>query len=337
LTNIPVVDLAPLGGGDLSARKAVARHFGHALESVGFVLIANHGVPAELEQRTYGQLQRFFSGPLADKTRLMPPERVKGRGYLPLGIERVAATLASPTPPDLCEALVFASIHREREGRGRPNFWPDNLEGFQPTIDAWFDAQRALCGSLMRLSALALDLPEDAFDAAYADPSLALRFVHYPDQPGVPEPGQLRYGAHHDYGGLTVLRQDGAPGGLQVFDRQGRWCDVPSVSGTYVINVGDLLQRWTNGRWKSTLHRVINPPPALEGPTQRLSMVAFTGPEESTEVACLPSCQGPDRPARYEPVLAGRYVLDKLRASMEPTADPAVAGTGSDAASDLAF
>jgi isopenicillin N synthase-like dioxygenase len=134
-----------------------------------------------------------------------------------------------------------------------------------------------------------------------------------------------------------VLRQDGAPGGLQVFDRQGRWCDVPSVSGTYVINVGDLLQRWTNGRWKSTLHRVINPPPALEGPTQRLSMVAFTGPEESTEVACLPSCQGPDRPALYEPVLAGRYVLDKLRASMEPTADPAVADTGSDAASDLAF
>ncbi len=314
---IPVVDLAALRGGDLAARRAVAVRFGQALETAGFVAIAHHGVPATLEARAYEQALRFFSLPLADKLALAPPERVKGRGYLPMGIESVAATLAGPTAPDLCEALVFASMHREREGHGKPNLWPVGLDGFKPAIDAWFDAQLALCRQLMRLSALALEMPEDAFDAAYAQPSLALRFVHYPDQPDEPEAGQLRYGAHHDYGGLTILRQDDAPGGLQVCDAQGRWADVPPIPGTFVINVGELLHRWTNGRWKSTLHRVINPPRAFTGSTRRLSLVAFTGPEETTEVACLPTCQGPGRPALYPPVQAGRFVLDKLRASME--------------------
>jgi isopenicillin N synthase-like dioxygenase len=319
---IPVVDLAPLRAGDLAARRAVAAEFGQAMERGGFAAIAHHGVPPELERQTYTQVSRFFEWPLPAKMALSPPERVKGRGYLPMGVESVAATLSGATPPDLCEALVYASLHRERAGLGNPNFWPIGLDGFKATIDAWFDAQLALCRQLMRLSALALDLTEDAFDAAYAQPSLALRFVHYPDQPEEPEPCQLRYGAHHDYGGLTILRQDDAPGGLQVCNAQGHWADVPPTPGTFVINVGELLHRWTNGRWRSTLHRVINPPRASTGSTRRLSLVAFTGPAEDTEVACLPSCLGPARPALYPPVLAGAFVLEKLRASMEARRGP---------------
>jgi isopenicillin N synthase-like dioxygenase len=315
---IPVVDLADLHGGDGAARQALARRFGQALETAGFVAIAHHGVPADLEAQTYAQALRFFDLPLADKLALAPPERVKGRGYLRMGTESVAATLGGATPPDLCEALVFASIHRERTGQGPPNFWPGDLPGFKATIDAWFDAQLALCRQLMRLSALALGLPEAAFDAAYAQPSVALRFVHYPDQPEEPVADQLRYGAHHDYGGLTLLRQDAAPGGLQVCDAQGQWADVPAIPGTFVVNVGELLHRWTNGRWPSTLHRVINPPRAWSGSTRRLSLVAFTGPHEDTEVACLPTCQEPGEPPRYPPVRAGCFVRDKLRASMEP-------------------
>jgi isopenicillin N synthase-like dioxygenase len=172
-----------------------------------------------------------------------------------------------------------------------------------------------LSRQLMQLAALALELPQDWFDAMYAQPALTLRFVNYPDQEQLPEPGQLRYGAHHDYGGLTILRQDHAPGGLQVCDRAGQWHDAPPHPGGLVLNVGDLMSRWTNGRWRSTLHRVINPPRDLTGSTQRLSMVAFTGPNAATEVACLPTCTGPGNPARFEPVNAQAYVQAKLAAS----------------------
>ncbi|MDR6426752.1 isopenicillin N synthase-like dioxygenase [Variovorax paradoxus] len=318
--SVPLIDMAPFMRGDAAARRDTARQFGRAFEETGFAAIVNHGVSARLADDVYAQAKAFFALPLDHKSQLMPPEKVKGRGYLPMGIESVAATLDGETPPDLCEALVFASLQRERDGRGQRNLWPSEPPGFEQNINAWFDAIHGLCGRLMRMSALALDLPEDWFDACFSEPALTLRFVNYPDQPVEPRPGQLRYGAHHDYGGLTILRQDNAPGGLEVCDLQGRWHDVPVIADSFVINVGDLMQRWTNGRWRSTLHRVSNPPRDLTGSTQRLSMVAFTGPEESTSVECLPSCCDAAHPARFEPVIAGEYIQGKLRSSMELTA-----------------
>lgn len=313
---IPVVDLAPFFGQDGAARRAVAREFGRAFEEVGFVSIVNHGVPAELVDGTYAAAQSFFGLPMEGKTRYTPPEQTKGRGYLPLGIESVAATLTGETPPDLCEALVFASVARERAGEGMPNYWPADPPQLADRVNAYHDAMQQLGWDLMRLSALALDLPEDWFAPHYRTGALVLRFVCYPEQTETPKDGQLRYGAHHDYGGLTILRQDDAPGGLQVCDLQGRWHDVPYRPGSFVINVGDLMARWTNDRWRSTLHRVVNPPVAVVG-TRRLSMVAFTGPDATTEVTCLPSCVSAETPARYAPVNAQAYVMEKLRASME--------------------
>jgi isopenicillin N synthase-like dioxygenase len=314
---VPVIDMAPFIEGGARLRSGVARRFGDAFEQTGFAAIVNHGVPAALARTTYAQARAFFALPEAEKAGLSPPERVKGRGYLPMGIESVAATLSGETPPDLCEALVFASLQRERAGAGKPNLWPTQPAGFAGTVNAWFDALHMLCGRLMRMSALALELPEDWFAASFEEPALTLRFVNYPDQRAEPAPGQLRYGVHHDYGGLTILRQDDAPGGLQICGRDGLWHDVPSIPDSFVINVGDLMQRWTNGRWRSTLHRVTNPPRSLTGSTQRLSMVAFTGPNEGTTVECLPSCQGSGNPPRFAPVNAGDYVRAKLAASME--------------------
>ncbi|NML48311.1 isopenicillin N synthase family oxygenase [Ramlibacter sp. G-1-2-2] len=312
---VPVVDLGAFAAGDAARREDVARAFGRALEEAGFVTIVQHGVPADLVRATYAGARGFFALPEPEKRRYTPPERTKGRGYLPLRIESVAATLAGRTPPDLCEALVFASLQRERAGLGLPNYWPDQPADLGRNVQAWYDAMFGLTQQLMRLSALALDLPEDFFSGFYREPSLTLRFVNYPDQEEPPEPGQLRYGAHHDYGGLTVLRQDEAPGGLQICDREGRWHDVPPHPDSFVINVGDLMARWTNGRWRSTLHRVVNPSRELTGSTQRLSMVAFTGPNGASEIAALPSCTSADNPARYEPVNASAYVQAKLAAS----------------------
>ncbi|MGZ5887670.1 MAG: isopenicillin N synthase family dioxygenase [Ramlibacter sp.] len=312
---VPVVDVAAFRDADPAGRAAVARAFGLALEQTGFVTITGHGVPRELVQGTYDCMQRFFSLPLADKRRHTAPEQAKTRGYLPLGIESVAATLAGRTAPDLCEALVFASLQRERAGLGAPNYWPQEPPELAGLVQSYFDAMLGLCRTLMRMAALALDLPEDHFDAAYREPGFTLRFVHYPDQPEAPAPGQLRYGAHHDYGGLTILRQDEAPGGLQICDAQGTWHDVPPHPEAFVINVGDLMSRWTNGRWRSTLHRVVNPDRALTGSTRRLSMVAFTAPSAATEVSVLPSCVSAERPALYAPVNAQAYVQAKIAAS----------------------
>jgi isopenicillin N synthase-like dioxygenase len=316
---VPVVDLAAWRhpGSSAEQRLAVARAFGDAFERTGFVAVVNHGVADELIARTYACAHAFFAQTMDEKVRYTPPEQTKTRGYLPLGIESVAATLSGRTPPDLCEALVFASLQRERAGTGRPNYWPAQPAGLADAVNAYFDAMLDLGRALMRLSAVALDLPEHWFEAAYTEPSLTLRFVCYPEQATRPAEGQLRYGAHHDYGGLTILRQDDAVGGLQICDAQGSWHDVPALERSFVINVGDLMSRWTNGRWRSTLHRVVNPPAALAG-SRRLSMVTFTGPSADTEVACLPSCVSADRPAQFEPVNAQAFVHAKLAASMEP-------------------
>ena len=316
---LAIVDIDPFIRGDDAGRKRVGRAFGDALETTGFAVIVGHGVSEALAQGMYDCAKEFFAQAVDEKLACTPPEQTKTRGYLPIGIESVAKTLSGETPPDLCEALVFRAPHRTNAA-GLPNIWPEQPERLTFLVKEWCNAMVRLAGQLSRLSAHALDLPEDYFSPWFDDPALTLRFVNYPDQPIPPRPGQLRYGAHHDYGGLTILRQDAAPGGLQIRDSDGDWKEVGIVPESFVINVGDLMARWTNDRWRSTLHRVSNPDRSLTGSTQRLSMVAFTGPNETSEVACLPTCCSIDNPARYEPVVAGDYIRAKLSASMELTA-----------------
>jgi len=321
--SIPVIDLTPFREGDSEARARVALEFGSALENIGFATIVGHGVDLGLLTSTYDIMREFFDLPTLEKLRSSPPEHVKARGYLPIGIESVAATLSAEAPPDLCEALVFANLSRElgNAGGGR-NIWPERPLALRDAVIRYHAELESLGRKLMRLSALALNLPETELDRHFVDPSLTLRFVSYPDQLEAPKPGQLRYGAHHDYGGLTILRQDEAPGGLEVCDAEGAWHVVPASPDGFVINVGDLMSRWTNGRWRSTLHRVVNPGRELTGSTRRLSMVAFFGPNENSEIACLSSCVTDANPPRWPPVKAGDYIRSKLAKSMELPAAP---------------
>lgn len=315
--NLAIVDIEPFIHGDEAARLRVARAFGQAFENTGFAVIVGHGMPDGLADRTYAAMQQFFAEPYAWKNSWTPPEQAKGRGYLPVGIESVARTLTGETPPDLCEALVFGAPHREEQPGSRPNIWPDRPAGLADLVERYSSAMLKLNAHLMKMAALGLDLPESYFDPYYADPAMTLRFVHYPDQEVPPRPGQLRYGEHHDYGALTILRQDAAPGGLEIMDLDGVWKEAGVVPDSFVINVGDLMARWTNNRWCSTLHRVSNPDRGLTGSTARLSMVAFTGPNEQSAVECLPSCTGPDNPPQFEPVKAGDYIRSKIAASMD--------------------
>ena len=169
----------------------------------------------------------------------------------------------------------------------------------------------------MRIFALALDLPGEFFADKIDHPISALRIMNYPEQAVAPAAGQLRAGAHTDYGSLTILLQEAAPGGLQVRAPDGVWHNVPAVPGTFVVNLGDLMARWTNDRWRSTLHRVVNPPTDAGGSTRRQSIAFFHQPNWDAEIACLPGCLAPGELPKYPPVRSGPHLMSKFRSAVE--------------------
>jgi isopenicillin N synthase-like dioxygenase len=209
--------------------------------------------------------------------------------------------------PDLNEAFF---VKRERgpedplarAGRrfAGPNQWPAALPGFRETVLAYTDAVDALGRRLLPLCALALDLPADTFDAAFAESQFSFRLTHYP--PGPAEPNQFGIAPHTDSNFMTFLAQSEVPG-LQVRMPDGTWVDVPYVPGSFAVNSGDMMQRWTNNRFKSTPHRAL---PPVGRP--RYAIPYFMGPHLDTEIACLPSCQGPGDPPRYPPISYGAYL-----------------------------
>jgi len=184
-----------------------------------------------------------------------------------------------------------------------PNLWPGAPAGFEAAATAYYRAMSGLIAALMRLAALALDVDEGFFDDKVDRSIGTMRLNYYPAQARPPEPGQLRASAHTDYGGFTILSGEDVPGGLQVRTRDGRWIDVPTSPTTFVVNIGDLLMRWTNDRWLSNLHRVVNPPATVAPGAARLSIAFFNHPNYDALIECLPS-QGA---ARHAPVLAGEY------------------------------
>lgn len=322
---VPVIDISAFRHGSAAERAAVIAQWAQAFETIGFATLTGHGIAEDLLEDIHTLALDFFDRPLDEKMRCSFRPEKTGQGYVPLGIESVARTHDNEAaPPDICEALTFTGLEWERgaiaapaePGVYRANLWPQVPERFQPRLAEYFDQVYALGKTLMRLSAPALDLPQDYFDRYYDRMASSLRLVHYPDQATEPLPGQLRYGAHTDYTGFTLLRQDNAPGGLQVLSPDGRWVDVPPLRGALTINAGDLLARWTNDRWKSNVHRVINPPKALTGSTRRLSIVLFTGPNPDALIECLPSCQSAQKPAQYPPIIAHDHLMSKIRASM---------------------
>ena len=324
---IPQIDIGPFLTGEPKGRKQVIREWAHAFETVGFATITGHGVPEKLASDVHKAAQSFFALPLKKKQNYKIPGEAQGQGYLDFAVESLARTLGDEAPdalPDLNEQITFTYIDWEQRDTlndfdasiFRPNVWPDSPPGFADLLVTYFYRVYALGQDLMRIGALALDLPEDYFGPSYNRMTTQLRLTNYPDQEVPPKPGQLRAGAHTDYLGFTILRQDDAPGGLQVRREDGGWIDVAPVPGGFVINAGDLLSRWTNNRWKSNVHRVVNPPRELTGSSQRTSVVLFTGPNHDSIIKCLPTCQSEENLPRYETVRAWEHFMEKMRASM---------------------
>ena len=172
----------------------------------------------------------------------------------------------------------------------------------------------------MRVFAVALKMPEDAFEPTIDKPISALRALNYPEQAVPPKPGQLRAGAHTDYGSLTILLPQPGSGGLQIVDPSGNWIDVPPVPGAFVINIGDLMARWTNDRWVSTLHRVVNPELAAGASSRRQSFAFFHQPNWDQEIVCLPTCLAAGETSKFEPVRSGPYLMSKFQSTVKPAA-----------------
>jgi isopenicillin N synthase-like dioxygenase len=165
-----------------------------------------------------------------------------------------------------------------------------------------------LSATLMRIFALGLGLRESYFDDMVDRHISRLRVRNYPAPSAPPKPGQIRAGSHSDYGSLTILSTEDRPGGLQVFNADGKWVDVPIIPGTFVVNIGDLMARWTNDAWVSTLHRVVNPPTGTEAESRRQSLVFFHNPNYDAPIVCIPTCAADGDAPKYAPTTSGEHL-----------------------------
>jgi isopenicillin N synthase-like dioxygenase len=265
----------------------------------------------------------FFDLPLEDKLSVARPAPDYPYGYIPLAGESLSRSITGAAPPDLKEVFNIGppapAAHEladpDESWVYSPNLWPEALPELQQAWTAYYDALGDLGNRLMALFARGLGLPPGFFAGQTGQGPNALRAINYPARDLAPLPGRLRAGAHTDYGTLTILRQD-AVGGLEVLDLNGTWAGVEPVPGALVINIGDLMARWTNDRWRSTLHRVVDPPDRLAAKARRQSMPYFQNANWAAEISCLPTCLGPGEKPRYEPVLAGPHLMSKFRKSV---------------------
>ena len=269
-------------------------------------------MPQRLVDDLRARAHEFFALPVADKLAARHPVAGTNRGYHPVGGEALAKANDEAAPPDLKEFFHVGPVdvgagayYTSAEGRQHfaPNIWPAVPAGFRPAAEAYYRAMDALIAFLMRLAALGLSVDEAFFDDKVDRSIGTMRLNYYPAQAVSPAPGQLRASAHTDYGGFTILSGEDVPGGLQVLTRSGRWVDVPTTADTFVVNIGDLLMRWTNDRWLSNMHRVVNPPAGAGPSGPRLSIAFFNHPNYDALIECLPSQGAP----RHAPVLSGQY------------------------------
>jgi isopenicillin N synthase-like dioxygenase len=311
-----------------------------ACRDIGFLSVVNHGIPDDVIQRMLSAADAFFELPVADKLAVRPPSPEVDRGYAAKGSESLYQSLGhEDVPADLFEAFnVGPDIGPDgwpegdpRHGLDQPlftsgNLWPSHPSQaeLRPALMAYFEQARALSHRLTDLFAEALGLTPGFFEPFTDHATDTMRVNRYERAAGEPEPltGQQRMGAHSDYGVLTVLYADRVPG-LQIVGPDNQWHDVMPAPSALLVNLGDLLAQWTNDHWRSTLHRVVPPPRTVDGPSLRRSVAFFHEGNFDGLIECLPTCVSAERPARYEPVLAGEHLLAKLMGPRTLTASSA--------------
>ncbi len=313
------IDVSGWADGDTSTRAALAAEVDEACRTLGFLRLTGHGVDPALFDELLDAWQRFFDLPVEEKLRWVDPDPGNNRGYAELASERLAYSLGDEAAlPDLFEGFNVgreATPDDDPDDEWRrlfsPNIWPD-VPGLREVTLRYLDATAGVAATLLEIFAAALEVEPEFFHRHVTRDLVVSRALNYERRSPADEAadGQLRMGGHTDYGVLTVLLADDVPG-LEV-QRDGVWEPVDMPPGSLMINLGDMLARWTNDRWVSTLHRVVPPPVGSNGTARRRSFARFLEADPQRVIETIPTCITDDRPERYEPVVAGEYLMTKV-------------------------
>ena len=306
--SIPSVDLADFLSGDPVKKSEFVQKLGRAYEEVGFVAVKNHGVPDELIEDLYKYVQEFFSLPLDHKKTYEIPELAGQRGYTSFGKEHAKGSDA----PDLKEFFQYGQIPRDnfKEEDYPANVQVGEVAVFNKTFDDAYRAFEKSGKALLQAIALYLGLDEHYFDGFVHNGNSILRAIHYP--PITHEPASAIRAEQHEDINLITLLVGASADGLEILTKQGEWVAVTSLPEQIVVNVGDMLQRFTNNKLMSTTHRVVNPKKELWH-TSRFSIPFFLHPRSSMSLHCLDTCVDEAHPIAYEDATAGEYLDERLR------------------------
>jgi len=306
---IPVVDLADFLSGDPKKKSDFVQALGNAYEDVGFVAVKNHGIPDALIADLYKYVQQFFSLPQEQKRKYEKAELAGQRGYTSFGKEHAKGSDA----PDLKEFFQFGQTVNDNDpikSEYPPNISVAEIPAFTPVFFKAYRAFEKSGKALLQAIALYLGMDEHYFDAYVHNGNSILRAIHYP--PITQEPkSAIRAEQHEDINLITLLVGASADG-LEILSRQSEWVPVTSLPDQIVVNVGDMLQRFTNNKLKSTTHRVVNPP-RERWHTSRFSIPFFLHPKSNMNLACLQSCVDNNHPRAYADATAGEYLDERLR------------------------
>ncbi|HJU18047.1 MAG TPA: 2-oxoglutarate and iron-dependent oxygenase domain-containing protein [Stellaceae bacterium] len=305
---IPVIDLGPYLAQAPGAIERTAEKLRFALTEIGFYFIVNHGVPAAQIGDVFRQAARFHALPLEQKLAVKIDRH--NVGYLPMkGDTLRTSTVANVTKPNVNEAFFVArdlpndhpDVVADRRFRSA-NRWPSDLPGFREAVVGYCETMEQLVRKLVRLYACALRLPVDYFDQPFAEPQYKLRMTHYPYHSDLTA-DEFGIAPHTDTSFLTLLAPNDVPG-LSIRTQTGQWIDAPAIPGAFVVNGGQLLQRWTNDHFLATPHRAVN-----RSGGERYALAFFCDSTIDWPIAAVPTCVGPDKPPKYPTTYYTEYMI----------------------------
>lgn len=308
-SEVPSLDLADFTSGDQDRKDKFVKDLGDAYQNIGFVAIKNHGLSNDLTKKLYESVQRFFS--LSDDTKQAyeVPELAGQRGYISKGREKAKGRNTG----DLKEFYHVGQPTDNKLPEYPENIWPNEVPEFKGfTVEAYKTLEKAGI-QMLRAIALFLGLEETYFDDKVSQGNSILRQIHYfpienPEE--IPEDA-VRAAEHGDINLITLLMGASADG-LEVLRRDGKWIPITALPDQIIVNVGDMLSRHTNNKFKSTIHRVVNPPKEKMG-NSRFSIPFFMHPISSMDLSCLENCIDASHPKNYVDISAGEFLDERLK------------------------
>ena len=322
MTVIPIIDLS-------EDDRAITAQVDRACTDIGFFVLVNHGVSQGVIDRLHVMTMEFFDLPIDEKLKVARPVPEANRGFLASGTETLARINGGGAgmPPDYKEVFTIGPFDFPDEpyytGPAAhpsfyPNLWPARPAGLKQAMIDYWRAMEPVEARVLRIFERALGLRDGFFDDKLDKRINMMRLIDYPPYVGTPLPGQLRAGVHTDLGMFGMVNQSNDVAGLEVQDRSGTWVAPPIRRDGFILNLGDLLARWTNQRWMSTPHRVANPPPGSGAAARRTSIVYFTTPNYDAVIECLPSCLKPGEVPLHPPTTVDAYRRQRFANTFNP-------------------